>query len=827
MATVEELQAERDTIIANSQERADLVDAGTDRSTHLNDPTAEFGRAFTTGISEIVGVPVDVVNAMLNAGGIGSDRPIGSGDNIQDVLDELMGYPEGMGTEPEGAVQGAGKMLGVTAVMTPAMLAPFMEAAMLPQLDFEQKQFRDIGKFQGSGMEETVMPADPERGIKAKTIKTPTPGHIPRSRAARVAFLLKQIGERGAKFAVDRPAAFIAGETAMALGAGAAGEMAEEAGAGPGTRMGVEVGAGIVSGLVPAAMPRMMRNMYRWGMRNIVPFTEAGAELRAAQQMQIRAEDPEAAAESVLALAARQEAGEDLGVTPARATGEERLMAQERRVFEDDPVLDKQVREDLESAIKRTQGELSGLFGTPRGKEAWEQAIFQRVAPEGVEISPGTSEEMLDQLYQSFRPLYDEIKGYPIRPNLYGKRQTSLETMIKNAPESNRIQADQAKRDAVARRLKAMWSGFSRNLKTVDGVIQAPSEKYLKLRQDMRAEARKRTKVGDHESAALYRIAEEKIDDVLRDQLEPDLLTRLKTVDSHYRNYKITEDAVYRRSGTDQGLTPEGLLASLRASASSKGGYARGEAGELRSLAVSGKPIAKMIEDPAKIRRAVSSMSEDDLANTKADFFETMMRKAMVSQDETEGVSGTKLKRMLDHYSESAAAVRMTEEDLMNANTIADSLIVAERSSPAAVSQLYEDGPSNILQLFATLVGAKHGQKIAGRGMGSSLVLAQYFANKARGILGHFTTEQATALLTRAQTDPELYAHLLTRPDARPAVQIESAQYLNAYLAELARRTGEGTTEHWRETYEQQEAGRARRSELDRLSREAEMIVPF
>lgn len=327
MATVEELQAERDAIIANSQERAELIEAGTARSVHLDDPASEFGRSFTTGISEIVGVPTDIVNAMLNAGGLSSDRPLGSGDNIQDVFDELMGYPEGMSREPEGPVQGAAKMLGVTAVMTPLMLAPFLETAMLPQADFEAKQFGDIGKFQGTGMEETVMPADPERGIKAKTITTPTPGHIPRGRAARVAFLLKQIGERGAKFAVDRPAAFIAGETAMALGAGAAGEMAEEAGAGPGVRMGVEIGAGVLSGLVPAAIPRQMRNLYRWGMRNILPMTEAGAELRAAQQMQIRAEDPEEAAAAALRMLDEQGniKPEFEGMTPARMTGEERL----------------------------------------------------------------------------------------------------------------------------------------------------------------------------------------------------------------------------------------------------------------------------------------------------------------------------------------------------------------------------------------------------------------------------------------------------------------------------------------------------------------------
>ncbi len=797
----EELQAELDEILAGADERTELLEAGAQRAEFLNDPVNEFGHAYTTGISNMLGVPVDIVNTVLNGIGISVDRPLGSGDNIQDVIDELENLPGGLPREPETPLAGAGEMLGAATVITPLMVLPFLDAAMDP--NFEMRQQADIGKFQGTGMEETQFG-------RGKTMRTPSPGHIPRSRAARAAFVLKQIGERAAKFAVERPKTFVAAETAAALASGAAMTATEQAGGGPGTQMAAGVAAGVLAGITPAAIPRIGRNLARWGMRNIFPMTAEGAEFRAAAQMQDRAEDPIAAARAAL------DAPE--GITPARATGERRLMAQERRVFEDDPILDKQIREDLEASIKRAEDELRGLFGTPRGRESWEQAVFQRVAPEGVEIRAGTSEQMLDQLYKEFRPLYDQFKGYPIMPNLFGPRKTSLETMIKNVPETNRIQADQATRDAVNRRLQSIWGGLKRRIKPdKDGTPIADSGDFLKFRQRLREEGRTASKRGDRVSASLYRIAEEKVNNVLRSQFKPEVLKELNRVDSHYRNYKLVEDATYRGAGTEKGLSPEGLLASLKNSASSKGGYARGEQLELRSIAVSGKPIAKMINEPARIRRAVETMSEADVANAKSDFFDTIVRKSMVSQDETEGVSGAKLKRMLEHYGESALAVRMTEDDMVRANTIADELITAERSSPAAVSQLYEDGPSNILQLFATLVGAKHGQRIAGRGMGSSLVLAQYFANKARGLLSLVTTEQATALLTRAQTDGELYAHLLTKPNVKPVVQIQSAQFINAYLAEMARETGVETMEHFEETYERRQETETIREELDRL----------
>lgn len=767
----EELEAELQNIVAAAEERAEFERATKERAEFLDDPVNEFGHGYTTGISSIVGAPVDVVDAMLNAGGIRTDAPFGSGENIQDVLAELQGMPEGIPMEPQGLAGGAGEGLGVATVVTPLMLAPFMEAAMDPNLDMKQ------------GQETRAFYGGPEG----------SPTRIPRSRAARVAFLLKQVGEKVAQTAVKHPKTFIATEAAAAAGAGAAMQAVEERGGGPQAQMAAGLGAGTIAGLSPAALPRMLKNAWRWGMKNFNPWRKAGAMPRGAEQMQMRAEDATAAADK-LAAAIDPETGalrpEFEGMTPARIIGEERLMAQEARVLADDPELDKLVREDLVSAIKRAEFELRGLYDTPQGKEAWEQAVFQRVAPDHVEIQPGTAEEMLDQLYGAFKPMYDEFKGYPIRTGLYNQpRRTTLETMIQNVPDSNRVMVDDATRAKVGRWLDSQYEGLHRTIKNVDGVDTFQSADLLEFRSTIRAEARRAAKRNDMETVDLLKIAEEKVDVLLKDQLPEGTMAELGVVDSHYRNYKIAEDAVYRGAAGDRGLTPDSLLQSVRASASSKGSYARGEQLELRSLAASGRPVAKLLNDPERLRRSVANMTEADLQNTQRDFFDTILGKSMHTDEQgLEVVSGIKLKKALQNFDESAKAVRMDEGDMKRANDIADRLIMAQRKSPAAVEELYEDAPADILQLAATLIGAKHGQKVAGRGMGSSMVLAGFFAKKAREILGKLTSNQARIILANAQTDPELYHHLLTAATSEPASQVASAQYLKAYLAEVTQR---------------------------------------
>jgi hypothetical protein len=298
------------------------------------------------------------------------------------------------------------------------------------------------------------------------------------------------------------------------------------------------------------------------------------------------------------------------------------------------------------------------------------------------------------------------------------------------------------------------------------------------------------------------------------------MLQQLGIIDSNYRNYKITEDAIYRRAGTDQGLTPEGLLQSLRASASSKGGYARGENMELRSLAAAGKPIRTIMNDPDKIRRVVANMNPQDLKAAQEDFFDQMLNKAtMTDEYGEETLSGTRFKQMLNTMDESVRAMQFDQDTINRAADIADRMVMAQRSNPEAVNKLYEDGPADILNLLATIVGAKHGQNVAGQGMGSSLVLAGWFAQRARNMLEKLTTNQARILLARAQTDPELYAKLLTTPTSEAVIQDEATQYLKAYLANIAQRQTREANEEPEET--------AYRKELERLQEEAQALSPL
>ena len=105
-----------------------------------------------------------------------------------------------------------------------------------------------------------------------------------------------------------------------------------------------------------------------------------------------------------------------------------------------------------------------------------------------------------------------------------------------------------------------------------------------------------------------------------------------------------------------------------------------------------------------------------------------------------------------------------------------------DMKTPKQLDTLLTEGPSNILQLFATLVGAKSGQHMAGKGIGSSLVLAQYFSKRARNTLGKIFGDEAQRILTAAHKDPELYAALLTRPTSPVKEQDKAARVINAWL---------------------------------------------
>ena len=208
---------------------------------------------------------------------------------------------------------------------------------------------------------------------------------------------------------------------------------------------------------------------------------------------------------------------------------------------------------------------------------------------------------------------------------------------------------------------------------------------------------------------------------------------------------------------------------------------------ELRNAATAGRPVTRMMNDPETIARHVVDMTPEDLANWRNEFIESLYAKSFTKeidpQSGLEVIDGRRLQGNLNSFRKSAKALGMTDEDLGRIDSLAKELVVMQESSPSAVARLFEDGPSNVVQLVATLWGAKSGQRVAGSGMGSSMVLAGFFANKMRAAVAKLTSDKATQLMIDAAKDPELYKAMLVGPTSSVADQNAAAHFLNAWLA--------------------------------------------
>jgi len=749
MATDPEAQA-RENALAMAKARADALDAASARADELDKGFGAFDHGATIGIANTLGIPVDAVSGILSAAGYDNDDPALGSDSIRDLTTIL-----GVDSEVNTPLQGAGEAVGMSAVLAPAMLAPFYKAAADPNFEFN----RQVDRSRTANL----------------------PGGHPTTRAGRVGALLRRLGEDVAKTAIDHPRTFAAGEVAGAGAAGAVYQHAENEGASPGGASLLSAGAGAIASMSPTTVPLVSTRMYRWGMKNITPWTVEGGMFRSSAQMQDRTEDAGTAVANINSNTRE-------GVSPARATGDRRLMAQEARILEDNPAMDREFREDLEGAIRMARQELDELYDTPRGRQDWEMSIFQRVAPPEYEVQPGTTEEMLDGVYNAFEGLYDPVKGFPVRTRLIGSRKTTLETMLHNAATSRTVMAGDANRVTVQNWLNNKYTMLSSKLTTSGGGEFVKSEDLLKLRSDIRARSRaelKKNTDDGYERSELLNVAEERINQLLKNQLSPETMGHLQTADEMYRNYKVIENAVYR--STDKGLTPDGVLRALRNSASSTGGYARGAQMELRNAATAGRPVTRMMNDPETIARHVVDMTPEDLANWRNEFIESLYAKSFTKeidpQSGLEVIDGRRLQGNLNSFRKSAKALGMTDEDLGRIDSLAKELVVMQESSPSAVARLFEDGPSNVVQLVATLWGAKSGQRVAGSGMGSSMVLAGFFANKMRAAVAKLTSDKATQLMIDAAKDPELYKAMLVGPTSSVADQNAAAHFLNAWLA--------------------------------------------
>lgn len=569
------------------------------------------------------------------------------------------------------------------------------------------------------------------------------------------------------------PKVFFGSEIAAAGASGAAGEAARERGAGPGMQLLSEVGGGFTAGALPTVLPRTGKRMYQSIRSNLTPFTEEGGSIRAARQMQQRAGGQARALELADAL-------DDLpeGVTPAQFLGDNVLMAQEARLIADNPDLGNIIATDLMSARRAAQEELVDLRGRPRTRQEWEQAVIQRVTPPGTTIPKSQTDEMLDEAYKAFDPFYDAARGRPAPLN----KMTKID--IVESTENPAIIATDEQRKAVFRYLEDLTTAWD------SPDLFGTTDDLIDMRSKLRTERRAQQRAGNLERADLLGGAENVVTQQIQDSLPTDVAAQLNETDRLYRQYKVIETAIYN-SG-DNVLTADMISEAIRTSGlTSPSRYARGatdEVQKLRELAIAGRDVAEYLADPERAALVIRGLDEDGKRAVQAEFVSALINRAKPDASEiSEGmvlISGKKFTRDVTDNISVMESLGMSPEDIGRVKDIANRVTIMEKKSPRAVGQLFDDGPATIMELAAAVVGAKQGSNIASAAdIGQTLVLAQFFSNRARRWLATITSDKAGRLLKDAATDPELYKALLSK-SVDPAENIKSARYIESYLVE-------------------------------------------
>jgi hypothetical protein len=605
--------------------------------------------------------------------------------------------------------------------------------------------------------------------------------------------ILTEIGETAAR----SPAAFLGIESAATAAAGAAGESVRTSESispeyRPFVQVGTEILVGGGVGALPVVIPKSHRALVDAIKTNIFPMTREGSGIRAARQMQERAGGAERAAELADLLDDIPE-----GVTPAQWLGDTVLMSQQARLVADNPDLANQIAVDLLQARRAAQQELADAQGVPRTRQQWEQSVIQRVTPEGVTIQQGQTDEMLKQAFDSFDPLYEPTKGFlvDLTPGqLKPKRgQPALSQQAENilgATDNQNIMATRESREAVRDWIQNQLTKYPGiRVFNPNAANVTKTDDLLQLRSELRSEQRAQRQAGNLERADLLGSAEAELTQVIDNALPRDLQLQLREADSLYRQYKVIETAVYNTG--DNVLTPDMISEAIRTgNLTTPGRYARGESPEvqrLRDLALSGRDPVEYIGDPERAALIVRDLNPNERKTVHAQFIEGLINRAKPSAAEvTDGVvmvSGERLNRDLIDNIDTMKALGMTDTEIGRVQDIARRILVMEQKSPAAVANLFDDGPSTIMELLAAVIGAKQGSNIASTAnIGQSLVLAQFFSNRARNFLRFMTADKATQLLRDAAMDPKLYQELLRKQVTSPRQGRERARYVESYI---------------------------------------------
>lgn len=239
-------------------------------------------------------------------------------------------------------------------------------------------------------------------------------------------------------------------------------------------------------------------------------------------------------------------------------------------------------------------------------------AIGQGAAPGSAPLKPSSNiQDLLQQAFDSYKPLYDQAKGFPVSPSI-------LRTAGPDVPLAATFKAASAAPGVPASLQK------SENQWLQDRLTQLPknpqSEDLLQLRSDIRQRGRMANLKTDTDSGHIANIsgrAEQGVTAALNSQLPPGPLKALASADSNYGNYKIIENAVAKSKDNLAGLTPQKLSQSIYESAQDPA-YARGAGGPLRTLAQQGTNVFQEVVPPTGKSVAALSLGALGLATHPA-----------------------------------------------------------------------------------------------------------------------------------------------------------------------------------------------------------------
>lgn len=461
---------------AASREAAPPTDSGPGLLSTSEDGSKRGVLPFVNrGIANVLGAPVDLVNAGLGAVGVPtSETPFGGSASIAGGMQGLGVAVSEADQQPEGLGEYVGRGVGEAA----GALVPVLGGA------------RALQASQG-----------PMRAAAGRTIMDPftrTPGRA------------------------------LTAEAMAGAGMGAGGAAADRLydSESPAARMTGEILGGVVGGMGPYAVGAglarapLTGTAIRYARKTYAPFTEAGAKERARDRVRSLAEDPEEARRLI------DEPG--IGnLTPAQRTGDERLMALERSVRDTDPAASRELRvRDAEAHQALREAMREPAAG--RSVEDARQFIGRRLddllrqMDNRVQLAARTAERKIEQLApeqrasQSAIIVREELDGALAQARKDEARLWSLIPKKEMAPTTasrqayRRILADtpQAQRDTIPEKARQFLDPDNSNsaFKTQESISELHGL-YSAMRQQARharaADERNTARISDEIADAL------------------------------------------------------------------------------------------------------------------------------------------------------------------------------------------------------------------------------------------------------------------------------------------------------------------------------------